>query len=126
MPLTSYKINIKDLFLSNVLIGIYEHEKHQPQNLKLNIDVSLQIPDEYLQTQVEYAQVFCYHELIKKIEHHIRHAPHIGLLENLAADIAKLAFSNNMVQEISVNIAKPDAISNTDTVGIEMKFTANI
>ncbi len=120
----SYIVNINQLCF-DTKVGIYEHEKHQSQKLILNFDITVKNLCNYLDTDIDYDNVFCYHSFINKIEKYISATHQIGLLENLARDIATIAFEDEKVLKIKINAQKPDAIKSTQSVGITMVFSVS-
>ena len=120
----SYSVNIHQLCF-NTKVGIYDHEQHQSQKLILNFDITVKNLCNYVDTHIDYDSVFCYHSFIKKIDQYISATHQIGLLENLARDIATIAFEDEKVLKIKINAQKPDAIESTQSVGITMIFSVS-
>ncbi|MCH9845394.1 MAG: dihydroneopterin aldolase [Alphaproteobacteria bacterium] len=120
----SYIVTINQLCF-DTKVGIYEHEQHKAQKLILNFEITVKNSCNYLDTHIDYDSVFCYHSFINKIEQYISATHQIGLLENLARDIAIIAFEDKKVLKIKINAQKPDAIKNTQSVGISMIFSVS-
>ncbi len=118
--LSSYQVKINQLMI-NCLIGIYEHEKTIPQPVEINLEVHLDCP-KTLASLDNYDTVFCYHNLIKRIQSHTQ-LRHIGLVESLARDIAYLCFDDPKVTCVSVEVLKPNAIETVHHVGAKLTFT---
>ncbi|MCH9853817.1 MAG: dihydroneopterin aldolase [Alphaproteobacteria bacterium] len=118
----SYIVAINQLCF-DVKVGIYEHELHKPQKLILNLEITVKNSDNYFETHIDYDNVFCYHSFVNKIEQYINAIKQIGLLENLARDIAIIAFEDKKVLKIKIDAQKPDAIKMTQSVGVSMVFS---
>ena len=106
-------------------VGIYEHEQHKSQKLILDFEITVKNLCNYLDTHVDYDNVFCYHSFINKIEQYMNETHQIDLLENLVRDIAIIAFEDEKVLKIKINAQKPDAIKNTQSVGVSMFFSVS-
>lgn len=100
----------------NLRLGVRDKEQNGPQ--RVFIDVELFTPPDYLQTADELSMVdyeaIC--EEIKKLERR----PQVKLVETLARDVLNIAFSYRDVVAAKVKILKPDVISYTEGVGIEV------
>ncbi len=126
MPKTeTYIIHINQLRF-HTLVGIYTHEQETKQPLIIDLEIGVKIPPDYLDKHVDYESVYCYHSLIKKIETYIDNQQQIDLLENLARDIAELAFDDKRVKHIKVHAKKTDAIEMAQDVGVCLHFSQDI
>ena len=109
------------VFISNLklkgLIGIYPTEKVEPQSIVINVSVVYRacVP----QGEVSSTQVVCYQHLVTRIEA-LLYKRHIQFVENLAEEIATLCLEDARVSESTVRVEKPDAITNTASVGVEI------
>lgn len=97
-------------------IGLLPEEKQAAQ--RVLIDLDLYGPADYLQNAdpssiIDYA-VIC--DEIRTLEN----GPHIALVEDLAADLLKIAFAHQGVTAVRVKILKPDIIPQAGGVGIEL------
>ena len=120
----SYIVTINQLCF-DTKVGIYAHEQHKSQKLILDLEITVKISCNYLDTHIDYDKVFCYHSFINKIGQYIDETHQIDLLENLACDIAIIAFEDEKVLKIKIDARKPDAIKNTQSVGVSLVFSVS-
>ena len=107
---------IKD-FIIQEIIGIHEHEKTKKQKIKFNIVVNVNqntVPDEK-----DIKSIVDYEKITNKLENLVKNKKY-NFLESLAEDCFKEIFEDKRVNSIKINIEKPDAIKNADSVGVEV------
>ena len=107
---------IKD-FIIQEIIGIHEHEKTKKQKIKFNIVVNVDqntVPDEK-----DIKSIVDYEKITNKLENLVKIKKY-NFLESLAEDSFKEIFEDKRVNSIKINIEKPDAIKNADSVGVEV------
>ena len=107
---------IKD-FIIQEIIGIHEHEKTKKQKIKFNIVVDVNqntVPDEK-----DIKSIIDYEEITNKLENLVKNKKY-NFLESLAEDSFKEIFEDKRINSIKINIEKPDAIKNADSVGVEV------
>ena len=107
---------IKD-FIIQEIIGIHEHEKTKKQKIKFNIVVNVDqntVPDEK-----NIKSIVDYEKITNKLENLVKNKKY-NFLESLAEDSFKEIFEDKRVNSIKINIEKPDAIKNADSVGVEV------
>ena len=111
------KVIISDLIF-NTSIGIHDFEKKKEQqikfNIELDIDPSLKVNENDLNTIVNYESIVNKVKLITRKRHY-------NLLETLAEDIFYNLFMNRNIIQIKLRIEKPEIIRNTSSVGIKKR-----
>ena len=108
---------VRDLDLM-ALIGIYEHEKTDPQRIIVNIDLSV-MEGEGPQDD-DIGHVVSYEIVVKKVEQIIAEG-HINLVETLCEKIAAACLRDKRVVAARVRVEKPDIIKNARSVGVEIE-----
>ena len=108
---------VRDLELM-ALIGIYDHEKVDPQRIIVNIDLSVQEGDGPKDDDISH--VVSYEIVVKKVEAIIA-AGHINLVETLCEKIAASCLKDKRVAAARVRVEKPDIIKNARSVGVEIE-----
>ena len=108
---------VRDLDLM-ALIGIYEHEKTQPQRIIVNIDLSVLEGDGPQGDDIGH--VVSYEIVVKKVEQIIADG-HINLVETLCEKIAAACLKDKRVMAARVRVEKPDIIKNARSVGVEIE-----
>jgi len=81
----------------------YEHEKAQPFNISIRVDLSGNIEDDHLESTLDYAQ------LQSAIDSIILHSPPIRLLESMAKQISEHIQRFSNVDIVFIRIEKPEA-----------------
>ena len=108
---------VRDLDLM-ALIGIYEHEKTDPQRIIVNIDLSVKEGDGPQGDDIGH--VVSYEIVVKKVEQIIAEG-HINLVETLCEKIAAACLRDKRVVAARVRVEKPDIIKNARSVGVEIE-----
>ena len=108
---------VRDLDLM-ALIGIYEHEKTDPQRIIVNIDLSVLEGDGPQGDDIGH--VVSYEIVVKKVEQIIAEG-HINLVETLCEKIAAACLRDKRVVAARVRVEKPDIIKNARSVGVEIE-----
>ena len=111
------KIIISNLHAHGI-IGVYEHERTQPQNMLINI--TLYADTRKAAQSDDLADCINYDALSQKIRQHAETAQRLTV-EALADDIAGLCLKEMGVKKVRVRVEKPDALSFVDRVGVEIK-----
>ena len=119
----SYHVFIRDPEVS-ALVGIHDHERAQPQRVRVNLDlyVSLATPKSQLRRRGPDAldQVVDYAEVATKVRDHLL-SRHVPLLEALAEEVADLGLEDARVDVVRVQIEKPDILKGAASVGVEIE-----
>lgn len=108
---------VRDLEMM-ALIGIYEHEKTDPQRIIVNIDLSVHEGEGPKDDEIGH--VVSYEIVVKKVEQIIAEG-HINLVETLCEKIAAACLRDRRVAAARVRVEKPDIIRNARSVGVEIE-----
>jgi dihydroneopterin aldolase len=108
---------VRDLELM-ALIGIYEHEKRDPQRVIVNIDLSVKEGSGPKDDDISH--VVSYEIVVKKVEAIIAEG-HTNLVETLCEKIAASCLRDKRVVAARVRVEKPDIIPNARSVGVEIE-----
>ena len=107
---------IKNLIIQEI-IGFHQHEKIKKQKIKFNIVLDINqnsIPDEK-----DIKSIVDYEKITKKIEN-LTKSKKYNFLESLAEDSFKGIFEDKRINSVTIKIEKPEAIKNTESVGVEV------
>lgn len=108
---------VRDLELM-ALIGIYDHEKRDPQRIIVNIDLSVKEGEGPKDDDISH--VVSYEIVVKKVEAIIAEG-HTNLVETLCEKIAASCLKDRRVVAARVRVEKPDIIKNARSVGVEIE-----
>ena len=108
---------VRDLELM-ALIGIYDHEKRDPQRIIVNIDLSVKEGEGPKDDDIGH--VVSYEIVVKKVEAIIAEG-HTNLVETLCEKIAAACLRDKRVVAARVRVEKPDIIKNARSVGVEIE-----
>ena len=100
------------------LIGIYDHEKINPQRIIVNIDLSVHEAEGPVTDEISH--VVSYEIIAKKVETIVAEG-HVNLVETLAERFAEACLRDKRVAAARVRIEKPDIIPNARSVGVEIE-----
>ncbi len=110
-------IYIRDLKV-NAILGVLPEERKHPQPVVINIelftDITTPAQTTHLADTVDYAQVALDVEALTR-------ASQCLLVETLAEKIAELCLQNPRVHQVSLDIAKPQALDQTAAVGVRIE-----
>ena len=107
---------IKNLIIQEI-IGFHQHEKIKKQKIKFNIVLDINqssVPDEK-----DIKSIVDYEKITKKIEN-LTKSKKYNFLESLAEDSFKEIFDDKRINSVTIKIEKPEAIKNTESVGVEV------
>ena len=107
---------IKD-FIIKEIIGIHEHEKIKKQKIKFNI--VLDINQIYVPDEKNIKSIVDYEKITNKLEN-LAKSKKYNFLESLAEDSFKEIFEDKRINSVTIKIEKPEAIKNTESVGVEV------
>ncbi|MEN8173339.1 MAG: dihydroneopterin aldolase [Chloroflexota bacterium] len=111
------KIIIRDL-LAHGILGVNSEERDQTQDILINLVL---FADTKLAAKTDdIADCINYSTLAKKVKAFAENRQRFTV-EALANDIAELCLADERVQRVQVRVEKPEAISFTSTVGIEIQ-----
>lgn len=111
------KIIIKDLRVKGI-IGIYEHERNNPQEMLINIVLSTDIREAAKLDDINLC--VDYEKIANNVKSHAEIAGRLTV-EALAEDIAKLCLEIKGVQQARIRVEKTGAIEFTASVGVEIE-----
>jgi len=112
----THRIFVRDLVMA-CRIGVYSHEKHGHQRVRLNLDLECV---EHPAINDDYANVVCYAELVADIRDLLSQG-HVNLVETLAERIAGLCLRDRRVLSVRVRVEKLDAVPEAASVGVEIE-----
>ena len=115
MTLSNRTIFIKQLEFQ-ALIGVYAFEKAASSRLRLNLELSVDLPTH----GDEIRNVVSYEDVLKGVEA-LALDHHRELLETLAEDIAAFCMGDPRVQVVDLTLDKPDMFSQTESVGVRLR-----
>ena len=104
-------------FIIQEIIGFHQHEKRKKQKIKFNIVLDINqssVPDEK-----DIKSIVDYEKITKKIEN-LTKSKKYNFLESLAEDSFKEIFEDKRINSVTIKIEKPEAIKNTESVGVEV------
>ncbi len=111
------KVFIKGLHIQTT-IGVYPWEKEIKQTLVINLtmgwNTALAAKNDELTKTLNYAEISI------AIEAFANKNP-VELLETLAERLAKYLMAEYQIPWLQLSIGKPNAVHNTDTVGVEIE-----
>jgi len=107
---------IKD-FIIQEIIGIHEHEKTKKQKIKFNIVVD--VNQNTVPNEKNIKSIVDYEKITNKLENLVKNKKY-NFLESLAEDSFGEIFEDKRINSVKIKIEKPDAIKNTDSVGVEV------
>jgi len=112
---------IKD-FIIQEIIGIHEHEKIKKQKIKFNIVVD--VNQNTVPNEKNIKSIVDYEKITNKLENLVKNKKY-NFLESLAEDSFGEIFEDKRINSVKIKIEKPDAIKNTDSVGVEVFKSRN-
>jgi 7,8-dihydroneopterin aldolase/epimerase/oxygenase len=111
--LASATLKLRHVFVRDLEVmahlGIYEHERLQPQKIIVNIDLSVKEGES---------------QIGDEISHVVSYEGHINLVETLCEKIASACLRDRRVAAVRVRVEKPDIIPNAKSVGVEIERVA--
>lgn len=115
----TYRMYVRDLVLE-ALVGVYEHERHHPQRIRVNLELDVAEPPAAPEGERRLADLVSYEDLVCAVRE-ILAAGHIPLLEVLAERIAARCLADRRVRTIRVRVEKLDVFPEAAAVGIEIE-----
>ena len=118
VPSTNYtRIFIRDL-QTEMLVGIYDHEKKSAQPVVVNLEADVAAPQNWRDDT--YEQVVCYETIVNAIRK-IAASGHINLLETLAAHIADFCMQDSRIQSVTIRVEKTAVFADARSAGVEIR-----
>ena len=112
----SDKIIIRQLEV-NAVIGIHQWEKQQTQTLLFDMDLSFDCRQAAQSDDIKDA--LDYFEVCSQVTEFVQNSRY-ELIETLAEQVAALVLKQFTCQKIKLKLFKPQAIENTQTVGVSI------
>ncbi|MDY6872549.1 MAG: dihydroneopterin aldolase [Chloroflexota bacterium] len=110
------KIFIKNLRVSGIL-GIHQHEQETPQPIMINAavlaDITKAAKNDNIHQTINYATMA--REIIKLVK-----SSHFFTVEALISAIADMILQDKRIGEVWLRVEKPNAVADTDSVGVEI------
>jgi len=109
-------------FIIYEIIGIHQNEKINKQKIIFNIVINVNqniYPDEN-----NLASIVDYEKITSKLENLAKNKKY-NFLESLAEDSFNEIFSDRRINSVKIKIEKPDAITNAQSVGVEVFKSRN-
>ena len=108
---------IRDLTLT-ALIGVYSHEKENPQPIRINLDLA--VKENVTANKDRLADVVSYEEIADGVRKLIS-SGHVNLVETLAQQIADMCFGHQRVQTVRVRVEKLAVFEDAVSAGVEIE-----
>ncbi len=105
-------------FCVDALVGVYRHEHHERQPIRINVDLAVEDPGP--NHQDDLADVVNYADIVARIDS-VLAAGHVKLIETLAERIAADCLADARVLGIRVRVEKLNIIPRAASVGIEIE-----
>ena len=108
---------IRDLTLT-ALIGVYSHEKENPQPIRINLDLA--VKENTTANEDRLAEVVSYEDIANGVRNLVA-SGHVNLVETLAQRIADMCFNHHRVQAVRVRIEKLAVFEDAASAGVEIE-----
>ena len=108
---------IRDLTLT-ALIGVYSHEKENPQPIRINLDLA--VKENETANEDRIAEVVSYEDIANGVRTLVG-SGHVNLVETLAQRIADMCFGHDRVQAVRVRIEKLAVFEDATSAGVEIE-----
>ena len=104
-------------FIIEEIIGIHQHEKIKKQKIKFNIVID--VDQNVLPNEEAIKSIVDYEKITNNLKNLVKNKKY-NFLESLAEDSFKEIFEDKRINSVKIKIEKPEAIKNTDSVGVEV------
>jgi len=104
-------------FIIHEIIGVHEHEKIKKQKIKFNIVID--VDQNVLPNEKDIKSIVDYEKITNNLKN-LAKSKKYNFLESLAEDSFKEIFEDKRINSVKIKIEKPEAIKNTDSVGVEV------
>ena len=108
---------IRDLMLT-ALIGVYRHEKENPQPIRINLDLA--VKENLAANKDRLTEVVSYEDIVDGVRKLVA-IGHVNLVETLAQRIADMCFNHQRVQAVRVRIEKLAVFEDAASAGVEIE-----
>lgn len=113
---------VRDL-VGECSIGVYAHEHHAPQRVRVNIDLGVREGEHDLGDRLD--NVVSYETIVIRARALLADG-HVNLCETLAERIAALCLQDSRVRVARVRIEKLDVFSDVASVGVEIERLSSL
>jgi dihydroneopterin aldolase len=110
-----YRIFVRNLVLP-FRIGIYEHEAHRAQRVRINVDLVVEPP-----AATDALEHVLNYETIVDGVRRLAERDHIPLVEGLADEILQLCFADSRVISARIGVEKLDVYPEAESVGVVLR-----
>jgi dihydroneopterin aldolase len=110
-----YRIFVRNLVLP-FRIGIYQHEIHTSQRVRINVDLLVEPP-----AATDALEHVLNYEIIVDGVRRLAERGHIPLVEGLAEDILDLCFADPRVVVARIGVEKLDVYAEAESVGVVLR-----
>jgi dihydroneopterin aldolase len=114
--------DIRHVFIRNMvlerLIGVHRHEHGRKQKVRINLDLA--VDEGKISLNDDLDNVVCYEAIAERIREIAAHG-HVNLVETFAEEIAAMCLDDARVLSARVRIEKLEALSDTESVGVEIE-----
>jgi dihydroneopterin aldolase len=110
-----YRIFVRNLVLP-FCIGIYEHEAHRAQRVRINVDLVVEPP-----AATDALEHVLNYETIVDGVRRLAERDHIALVEGLADEILQLCFADPRVISARIGVEKLDVYPEAESVGVVLR-----
>jgi dihydroneopterin aldolase len=107
---------VRDLVLK-ASIGVYEHEQHAPQRVRINLDLAV---EEQGRVDDHLDRVVSYEPLVRAAREAVS-GGHIKLVETLAERLADKCLADRRVLSVRVRVEKLDVFPEAASAGVEIE-----
>jgi dihydroneopterin aldolase len=111
------KVFIKDLLVRGI-IGIYDWEREQPQDILINITLFTDTRPAAASDNID--DCINYQTVAEQVKAHAQQAAP-QTVEALAGQIATLCLQTNRVEKVIVRVEKPGVLPGVASVGVEIE-----
>ena len=113
-------IRIRELEL-NARVGIYDHEKQNPQRLIVSLDIDVELANQTIQNTDDIVD---YDGIAESIRDMVSQS-HIELLETVAEKIVDICLEDIRVKAVSLCLEKPNIHPDMAGVGVSLSVSRN-
>ncbi|HSA83982.1 MAG TPA: dihydroneopterin aldolase [Patescibacteria group bacterium] len=106
-----------DQLIVPCIVGLFEHERKQKQDLIISVTLSVNTKKSGKTDDIN--DTVNYHDLAIEIEKTVGNSAY-QLIEKVAQVVANICLTDKRVQEVTVKIEKPRAITNAKSSAIEI------
>ncbi len=121
-PLADGRAGTRHVFVRDLVlpahIGVHRHEHGRQQRVRINLDLS--VHEGSASVDDNLANVVCYENIANRVRTIVAEG-HVRLVETLAERIAEMCLADSRVAVVRVRIDKLDALSDAESVGVEIE-----